>query len=963
MSDFDAFSHGEDFPVSAEWFHELAPLIVARARYRELVTGPDGRSATAIRDTQQQGALVKRETVQAVLRWRQITDGVTRVEWDVFDFSIGQRGSVHTRAGKEFGQAIRFVVYGAPEAAPVPHDLVIGPGEPFDGRFSGNLRDYSFCSISSDVADFECGKLPLGVYAFTRGGDTVLGKPLYLGGDSTGAPILYKGVLVCAPQNSGKTKLILRWAKAANLARYNQLIIDVKGNLLAKLSAANWRGPIYYLTTAPNQRQDEPESDRINFLAGYIEEPDGIRAETTDRLRQLVTALLPSEGWTESGGKDEFFYRNRVIWLTALVHILLLRQIYRPWSFKDCRLVSAECRRDGSQRSRDFCRAGVCVRTADLGDLYELTVSESWLCEVIAQLRVDEAAARAKPNVSMPECGVDYWVRELALLLDAKAMPGDGQRPENESFQQYTAGLKQALEPFARHGTLHRRVKDNGPGRLFRLEDLGVGPPEEPVTIVIAARDQDQINAETLLSLVITRLQHLLFDRMPLRNPRPILLLLDETRRIRGFEANRYITFAREAKAGCVIVYQSLEQIGDDKKIAEILENIGTQIYLGSLVGSTANHFINSLPKRYRAAHAETVQRTASGIIRNENIGHELIDCFTTNDLYSLPAGEYPALVLVADQPRRRPILVSMDERILPEATIILPVRLIGHHQCIITDLVVWPNGGYLLAAGAADILVGFDIEAGLTVIKRGPDDSGGQCAAISLLGDLYATGCTDGRIHLLDTTSATLVRTIEAHTSAVRAIVFTRDGSELVSVSDDGQLTVHDVASGSPLKVFDLLGGAGTGLAISADGLRVVAVAACGSLHFFSTLDWSTAAKVNLMTPVASLAASANFDTIILGTPTGALLWREEAETVSLSGSHAAPYTVSAVPAGGVLAVGFDDGTIQIWIGETLELAATLNLNAGSVTMLAASADGRAIFAGCENLGVYRIDLEPLFM
>lgn len=254
---------------------------------------------------------------------------------------------------------------------------------------------------------------------------------------------------------------------------------------------------------------------------------------------------------------------------------------------------------------------------------------------------------------------LEPWVTPL---VERARLPGEGARRPEESYRDYTHPLVAALEPFSRHGTLYPKIRDAGPGDPFDLEDLD--RRDQQTTIILAAREQDLATAETVLSMAITRLQHLLFERMDSREDevRPVLLLLDETRRIRQFEANKYITFAREAKAGCVVVYQSLDQIGDEKQIAEILENVGTQIYLGSLVGNTARYFINTLPRRYRVSVTEQVAFGADGRSRTVALGKELVDVLTTNELYHLPAGEWPALVLINDQPRRKPILVDMSD-------------------------------------------------------------------------------------------------------------------------------------------------------------------------------------------------------------------------------------------------------------------------------------------------------------
>ena len=128
----------------------------------------------------------------------------------------------------------------------------------------------------------------------------------------------------------------------------------------------------------------------------------------------------------------------------------------------------------------------------------------------------------------------------------------EGQHDPMHGYRDYTQGMVAALEPFSRHGTLYRKVRDPGPRRLFALEDLG--RTDQPVTIILAAREQDLEKAETVLALAVKKLQQFLFGRFEKaeKDVRPVLLLLDETRRIRAFDANKYITFAREAKAGCV---------------------------------------------------------------------------------------------------------------------------------------------------------------------------------------------------------------------------------------------------------------------------------------------------------------------------------------------------------------------------------------------------------------------------
>jgi len=514
-----------------------------------------------------------------------------------------------------------------------PRDLILAPKDVLDGPSEGTLLDYSGCAAKDSVADLQAGDLPLGRWAFgfapTR--DTVTGRfgvdygpEIFLSRYRTGQPMIYNGALICAPQNSGKTRLIIRWALAANRRGYSVLLIDVKGTLFKELSH-QLQGRVCHFSTDP----ELDECDGLNFLAGL----EGNTPLDRVRVRHLVDALLPRDGW--EAGEQAYFYQNHVNWLTALIQIVLLNRSYFPSRFID--------------------------GEADLSYVFDLASDEALL---LRALEVIETVERQLPAERRIEPGAGYWKRELAVLIDPQH---GGQRTADYSYRTLTQSLTNALRPFSRLGTLYAKTSkgriDAGPlrtRRFFTLDELDL--EREPVTIILAAREQDVDDATTVVSMVVRRLQHTLFGRMTRDNARPIVLLLDETRRIRGFAPDEYITFARQAQAGCVIAYQSLDQIGDDRKIRIILENVGVQIYLGSLVGETARHFINLLPKRGRPTFSRTTSRSNADASVAIQTGEQLVDYLSTAELYRLPAGEWPALVYINAQPRRDPILVDLDQ-------------------------------------------------------------------------------------------------------------------------------------------------------------------------------------------------------------------------------------------------------------------------------------------------------------
>jgi GTPase SAR1 family protein len=636
------------FFVTGDTLRKLLPTAFQRCAYDVPQIEDNTRTATAGKSTQHQNYFPSSTRAHALVRWRPNAGPPvsTTVWWIVFDISGGQRRP-HPQKTAELGESLRIVIsnwlneHSLRQREAPRHDPIVGPGERFEEIYTGTLRDYSGCATELEVADLTSGELPLGKYAFGfQSPPQRRGAPLYLSRFRDGSRMEYNGVLVCAPQNSGKTTLISRWAQAATSAKrpYAVFVIDVKGNLRGKLTG-RIAGDVFCFSTDPH----DETSDRINFLDG----PLGLDAAESDRLHQLATALLPSRGFVEQGGQDEYFYRNRVIWLTAFIHLLKLAQCYYPEWFTDD---------EGGERNVDLC------------DLYELVADEEQIYAYIAALSEAETILRERGE-TLPACGVDHWASELAILLSPDRI-SIGQRPPRDSLRTYTTGILSALEPFSRHGTLHQRVRSYGPGRLFDIEATLGGAPR-PVTVILAARQQDLDKSDAVLSMTIRRLQWFLFDRMtqPEAEQRPVLLLLDETRRIRDFNAVEYVTFAREAKAACVIVYQALDQIGEPARITELLENVGTQIYLGSLVGNTARYFMSILPRRRRPVTSCQIVRSSNTETITTTTTHEHVDYLGTTDLFQLPAGSWPALVYINDQPRRKPFLVDMTDTSLAHAT------------------------------------------------------------------------------------------------------------------------------------------------------------------------------------------------------------------------------------------------------------------------------------------------------
>jgi len=621
-------------PISLLRLPRLLPALVESCGFRDL----------HIRETESQAVATQRETVDGVfgprrmettlsLEWSRASDDEGATELRVLvhrDFEPGARFYDDSARDYVSNTLTRLVGRRLPSA----RETIVGPGEAIEGHIVGTLRDYSGCASPDLLTDLRQGALPLGRWAFSRRpGEVRHDSPLYLARFPNGERMEYSGALICAPTGAGKTELVLRWARAANAAGYCTLIADVKGNMVEKLGQL--QGATYRFSTDPEARG--PAYSRINFLRDlHIHSP-----AASDRIRQFAEVLLPSEGWRGAGGDEEMRYELRLVNLVAFIHLLKLREFHYPLSFESG------------------------PRNADLGDLYELVFSEDTVCDWIVKIQdAENGRIAAGEQATMPAQRVRHWAQVLGPMLDKAKLPEFGKRVDPRyGYADYVRGLTLALEPFAAHGMLFAKVRDVGEGQLFSLTDLHRRDDQEPATIILEVREQDGDIAWTIFSLVMKSLRPILFRRWNLAKPdkdklRPILLLLDESRRLRNFPADEYITVAREAHAGCVLVYQNLDQIAEqfgETGLNTILENVGTQIYLRSLSGRTATKFIETLPERYR--QIETVNH-ADGSLQTRM---EVVPYFSKLELYQLPAGRYPALVLIRGRHSAQPFLVDMD--------------------------------------------------------------------------------------------------------------------------------------------------------------------------------------------------------------------------------------------------------------------------------------------------------------
>ena len=201
-----------------------------------------------------------------------------------------------------------------------------------------------------------------------------------------------------------------------------------------------------------------------------------------------------------------------------------------------------------------------------------------------------------------------------------------------------------------------------------------------------------------------------------------------------------------------------------------------------------------------------------------------------------------------------------------------------------------------------------------------------------------------------------TLVLDAGGHTALVRQVLFTPDGKELITVSDDKTVRFWDVSSGEPLRVLRPpispgQNGMLNAAALSPDG-KTLAVGGREKVIYLIALPAGRIDRV-LKGHTGSIDALAfSPDGRILASGSGdhtARLWDvgSGACTQTLGGHTKDVYGVAFSPDGRHLATASFDTTARLWSAATGQVEAVLRGHEQEVRCIAWSPDGRTLATG----------------
>jgi len=196
-------------------------------------------------------------------------------------------------------------------------------------------------------------------------------------------------------------------------------------------------------------------------------------------------------------------------------------------------------------------------------------------------------------------------------------------------------------------------------------------------------------------------------------------------------------------------------------------------------------------------------------------------------------------------------------------------------------------------------------------------------------------------------------------HMALIRSLVFTRDGRELVSASDDKTIRVWDVETGRLVRT--MRGEIGDGdpgkvyaVALSRDGRLLAAAGALGDGVPIRLYDFRSGSLIGLLKghkePVLSLDFSPDGERLVSGgVDDTAIIWdlRSKAPMATLAGHQGDVNAARFTHDGSAIVTASDDDTLKLWRASDGALLDTLPGHTDKVVALAVSLRDGAVASG----------------
>lgn len=558
--------------------------------------GPKGRTTDGSKSTLQ-------------VEWAPASPGTTRFEFGIYDDSNSYHRIFNVVATQNFGLLLEKEFRRLPAAPPGGQvrandsgEVLVGPGERLSEddlhyiEHPDSILYYSGCASAGQLSDFFNGKFTLGRYVQFGKNKPVPtpGPRLFL--EELGASI------VGGAAGSGKTSLLARWQTSARRAGYTVLILDPRGDLLAKAGRGMSDDSCFFFSTSDHDDQ----SDTLNLLPSH---------HHRNHIEAFVRLLLPEES-------REVQQRASV-----LIHLVGIYAERFPDQFE--------------------------LHPADVSHLQALANDERLFSEWMTLLLHADDSGDERHQALAREGG--NWLARICDALKSDLFPDRGRRPPNQTYFDHMGQIERAAASL---------ICGERSGRTFNLQQILTSAKPLVAGLEIVPEDHDHF--ELMPALIREDLHRALDERTRLlkrgASLPPVLILVDECRHFPHVGASAVSVWARQTKVHCAVSLSTLDELGvESGQSDEVLERANL-VCLGSVAGSLFESVKRRLRERRRQSVTRSTRRASDGPHRELTLTEAPGDYFTKQELESLPAGKRPALVIAGATKLKRPILTDFAE-------------------------------------------------------------------------------------------------------------------------------------------------------------------------------------------------------------------------------------------------------------------------------------------------------------
>jgi WD40 repeat protein len=291
--------------------------------------------------------------------------------------------------------------------------------------------------------------------------------------------------------------------------------------------------------------------------------------------------------------------------------------------------------------------------------------------------------------------------------------------------------------------------------------------------------------------------------------------------------------------------------------------------------------------------------------------------------------------------------------------------QFLGHEKLVLA-LAFAPNGKTLATGSEDETIRLWDVASGKELQTIKGHVNAVLALAFSPDGKILASGGFDHAVHLWDVATGAAVLPQQGHQAPVSSVVFSPDGTRLYSASEDRTVRSWDVGTGKEVGEFTGHQGAVHHLAVPADGSKLASLTGSGSDRF--TTIWNTETRHLLSQPrlanacILSLAFSPDSKQLDVAVGQPHLDRLERCRLFLLDATTGKENRTCAGPASDVrkvifspdgkrlVSVGILDSTIRVWdIAKETEVC-RMRARAEAANSVAISPDGTTVALGSDD-------------